>query len=395
MRVLLCPTAFEPWLSAGQAADAMAAGWLASAPHDEVTTRPLCAGGTGLLEVVAAARPAARREPLIVSGPLGEPVPVALLVDQDGEGAPVEVFIETGLVLQAGPATSSARERGTSLGVGELLVAARRAIPAGLPGRIVIGVGEATSHDGGAGLLAALGVGPERLLRAGNLGLAEAAGLGLTGLLEARSRFAGVPMTAAIERPIPLLGLAGASADLPEPPETTQKYESRLGSYAQAVSAALGSLSAELLAGGLRRLSSLPGAGAGGGVGFALAALGADLRPGPSVVAEETGLAAAVAASDLVVTGEACFDWDSLRDSVATTVSGLALDVGRPVLVIAGEALVGRREATAAGIEAVYPVAGTTYGGPTGDPGQWPGADAAAALSARTARVARTWSRLH
>src|SRR5690606_41674177 len=63
------------------------------------------------------------------------------------------------------------------------------------------------------------------------------------------------------------------------------------------------------------RLAGLPGAGAGGGIGFGLALLGARLVPGAQLVAEAVDLAGKVAASDLVVTGEGRFDWQSLRRS--------------------------------------------------------------------------------
>ena len=68
-------------------------------------------------------------------------------------------------------------------------------------------------------------------------------------------------------------------------------------------------------------------------------------------------------------------------------VAHAALQVGTPVVVVAGQVLVGRREAQSIGIESAYPVART--------PAEVEAslADPDAALSARAERVARTWSR--
>ncbi|WP_336923079.1 glycerate kinase, partial [Aquipuribacter sp. SD81] len=129
------------------------------------------------------------------------------------------------------------------------------------------------------------------------------------------------------------------------------------------------------------------GAGAAGGAGAALLALGAVRQPGASVVAAAAGLAGAVATADLVLTGEGAFDWDSLRGRVVGAVCDSAARLGVPVVVVAGQVLVGRRELAAVGVEAAYPVAATAR--------DLPGvlADPAGTLAARTERVARTWHR--
>jgi glycerate 2-kinase len=89
--------------------------------------------------------------------------------------------------------------------------------------------------------------------------------------------------------------------------------------------------------------------------------------------------AAALDGAGLVVTGEAAFDWRSLRDSVVTEVARAATERGVPCVVMAGRVSVGRREAGAIGVDAAYAV---------GDPG---GGTAALADLAET--VARSWSR--
>jgi glycerate kinase len=68
-------------------------------------------------------------------------------------------------------------------------------------------------------------------------------------------------------------------------------------------------------------------------------------------------------------------------------VAALGLEVGTPVVVVAGQVLVGRREALAVGVESAYPVAE----GPAEVAAAL--ADPVGTLAARAERVARTWSR--
>ena len=139
-------------------------------------------------------------------------------------------------------------EHATSRGVGELVAAA---IDGGAR-TVVVGLGGSGTNDGGAGLLAALGATGDAALDAGPRGLA-----GLTTLdpAPARSRVAGVRITAASDVDNPLTGLFGA----------TKTYGPQKGLAEDrlvAVDAAL-----ELLAGlADRRLCLEKGAGAAGGV---------------------------------------------------------------------------------------------------------------------------------
>jgi glycerate kinase len=128
------------------------------------------------------------------------------------------------------------------------------------------------------------------------------------------------------------------------------------------------------------------GAGAAGGLGYALHLLGARRVSGVGAVLEAVGFDRLLAAADLVVTGEGSFDWQSLRGKVVVGVAEAAQAVGVPTIVIPGQSLVGRREAMAAGISGIYAVAER--------PAQLEAAlaDPAGTLAARATRVARTWS---
>ena len=90
--------------------------------------------------------------------------------------------------------------------------------------------------------------------------------------------------------------------------------------------------------------------------------------------------------TDLVVTGEGTLDWQSLRGKVVAGVAEAALAKAKPTVVIAGQVLVGRRDTMSLGISGIYAVAEK--------PAQVAAAlaDPARTLSARTERVATTWS---
>jgi glycerate kinase len=104
-------------------------------------------------------------------------------------------------------------------------------------------------------------------------------------------------------------------------------------------------------------LRDVPGAGAAGGLGFGLLALGAQRRSGVEIVMEVLDLRATVAGADLVVTGEGKFDHTSLRGKVVSGVARVAQESGVPCVVAAGQAEVGGREASANGIDDVFSIA--------------------------------------
>src|SRR5208282_6531380 len=84
MRVVVAPDSFKGSIGAAEAAAALAEGWRAARPGDELVCLPLADGGEGTLQVLAAADPAARWHPVPVTGPDGGPVPSRWLERPDG-----------------------------------------------------------------------------------------------------------------------------------------------------------------------------------------------------------------------------------------------------------------------------------------------------------------------
>ena len=387
MRVLIAPDCFTGTLTAGQAAEAIAEGWRRSAPMDELTLMPLSDGGPGFLDVLSNAL-GGETIPVTVADPMKRPVPAALLMVEAGGSrtAYIESAQACGLHLLAegerNPMVTS------TYGVGQLIEAAL----ADGATRVVIGLGGSGTNDGGAGMLAALGAGDPEVLAAGGAKLQDLDNNALDGLGQARERLLAIELILATDVDSPLLGFHGASAVFgPQKgatPEMAQELESALGRLTEVVGKVVPA-GRDLLTGKEMRLDREPGAGAAGGLGYGLLLLGGRRVSGVQAVLEAVGFDALVQATDLVVTGEGSFDWQSLRGKVVAGVAEAALARAKPAVVIAGQALVGRRDAMALGISGTYAVAE--------DASQVAAAlaDPAGSLSARTARVACTWSPSH
>lgn len=361
MRILIAPDKFAGTLSAVEAAAAIAQGWRRQAPDDRLDLAPMTDGGPGFVDVLHDAL-GGELLAVTVQGPFGDPVPGTILLA--GATAYIESAQACGLHLTHGERA----EQATTYGVGQLIAAA---VDAGAI-TVVVGLGGSGTSDGGAGMLAALGAYGDRRLDAGVAGLA---GIRTVEVQPARDRLFDVKLVAATDVDNPLTGLFGA----------TKTYGAQKGIPEERLPAVDGLLEAWSAAVD-RRLRPQPGAGAAGGLGFGLMALGATRRSGIELVADAVNLEKRARRADLVITGEGAFDYSSRSGKVPYGVASLAAETLRPCVVLAGQVLVGAREMRALGVESAYALVDAVgreraFG------------DAAAGLSDLAARVARTWSR--
>jgi glycerate kinase len=135
------------------------------------------------------------------------------------------------------------------------------------------------------------------------------------------------------------------------------------------------------------RPANQPGAGAAGGIGYALLLLGGRRMPGAQLVMDAVGALDRARRADLVLTGEGSLDWQSLRGKVVAGVARVAQEAARPCVVVAGQVRVGRRELSAMGVDAAYSAADVVGSAEAAL------ASPAASLAAAAERAARTWSR--
>jgi glycerate kinase len=384
MRVLICPDKFAGTLSAPEVAAAVIAGWHDTAPGDQTVARPVADGGPGFVEVLASAV-AGRRLPVPTVDPLGRPAEgEILLTDHDGAGGVPTGYVESaqacGLHLLA-PEERDPKIT-TSYGLGLLIAAA---VEAGAR-RVVIGLGGSATNDAGAGMLTALGAAPideiGHALPYGGAALTSAAALA------GAPRLREVELVAATDVDNPLTGLHGAS-NVYGPQKGASRedvllLDSALERFAQVLERELPSCPPEL--------AGLPGAGAAGGLGAVILALGGRCESGIALVSSMIGLAAALDEADLVITGEGSFDHQSLRGKVVAGIAGEARDRGLPCVVLAGRVSAGRREAAAAGVTESYSLV-DHFGGEERGGVEQAMTRPAEGLRAVSARLAGQWSR--
>jgi glycerate 2-kinase len=301
MQVLVAPDCYGDSLSAVQAAAAIATGWTRSRPGDRFIVAPQSDGGPGFIEVLAGRLGQRRR--VTVSGPLNTPVEADWVFDRRSSTAYLECAQACGLALLDGPPTPETALMADSSGVGQLIAEALRAGAS----RIVVGLGGSACTDGGKGMIAQLG-----------------------GLKQAQRAMTNVDLIAATDTEYPMLGPWGAArvfgpqkgADT----DTVAALEIRLEAWAIELEAAAG-----------RDVSSEPGAGAAGGLGAGLLALGGRCELGAEIIAEHTHLADDLETADMIVTGEGRFDEQSLHGKVVGCLAESAGPLGIPVIVLAGQ----------------------------------------------------------
>lgn len=321
LRVLVAPDCYGDSLTAIEAAAAIATGWNRARPDDQFIIAPQSDGGPGFVDVLAS-RLGERRH-LEVAGPLDEDVQAEWVLDPESATAYLECAQACGLARLGGAPTPQTALAADSRGVGQLISAALRAGAA----RIVVGLGGSASTDGGRALVDELG-----------------------GLAAGRQRLADVELIAASDVEYPLLGPWGA-AQVFGPQKgadraTVAVLEQRLTEWAGELDATAG-----------RPISAQAGAGAAGGIGAALIALGGRCESGASIIAEHTRLADDIAAADLVITGEGRFDDQSLHGKVVGALAEAVRPRRVPIVVMAGQVDLDRPALRSAGILSAFAIA--------------------------------------
>jgi glycerate 2-kinase len=299
--VLIAPDSFKGSLTSVQVAQALADGWLRARPDDEVLLCPLADGGEGTLAAIEAAG-GWTWQTTTVRDPLGRPIDARWLLSLDGDRAVVEMAEASGLSRVA------AAERdpigATSVGTGELVGAA---IDAGVR-HVTLGIGGSATTDGGRGLL--------------------------EGLADGRRRLDETDLEVACDVSNPLLGPAGAAATYGPQKGATQddvaSLDARNAAWADDLEAREGRIERDT-----------PGAGAAGGVGFALLAAQGRfrsfaLRPGVELLMDATDFSARLERADLVITGEGRIDAQTGFGKTALGVAKRAAAAAVPCIAVGG-----------------------------------------------------------
>ena len=308
MKTLLALDSFKGSLTAPEAVDAAAS---ALAERD-VLRLPLSDGGEGFSECLAGCLGGVFRT-VPVHDPLGRPIQARYALLEGGRIAVIETAAASGLTLlkpeELNPLTAS------SIGTGELM---QDAVEQGIE-EIWIGLGGTAVMDCGTGLLKALSPLPDR-----------------------------VQIHAFYDVDVPLTGPSGAPAVFgPQKGADAQgvvELERRFRRQAEAWKKDFGI-----------DPDQVPGAGAAGGIGAALAiCLGARMHAGIDAVLEAVRFRERLAECGLVVTGEGKADRQTLTGKVPFGVlqATRRYAPGIPVVLLAGK-VEDREELLAAGFDAV------------------------------------------
>lgn len=376
-RVLLAIDSFKGSATSAQAEAWVIEGILHACPNARVTAMPIGDGGEGTGEALAASGGMARRAAQALDA-FGRVISAEyLLFDAAGDvpsaaidgsaanseavrsaeesdasstvhaeggrglersvGTYHEAFIEMAVVAGLGSSdrTPQAAIAATTYGVGELVL---DAIACGAQ-TIYLGLGGSATNDGGAGFLQALGA---RLLDVdgrdiptGLVGLEKVASIDLAPAVQALGP---ARLIALSDVTNPLVGSRGAlrvfgsQKGLAQDPDALDAYDRWMVRYGALLDAACRAVAAPRF----RSLAGVPGAGAAGGLGAAVLALGGTLTPGIDAVLDRAGFDEALRDCDVVVTGEGMMDGQTAGGKAPLGVARRARAAGVPVVAVVG-----------------------------------------------------------
>ncbi len=310
-------------------------------PGCEVVKIPMADGGEGTVDCLIEAL-AGQRVHCTVKDPL--------LRDREtwygrcGDTAIMEMAAASGITL----VSRSERDilRHSTFGTGEMLL---HALEQGCK-QVFLGIGGSATNDGGMGFAAALGVRfldsngvelqplPENFQQVHSVDTS-----GLTPLL----RQAEITVMSDVTNP--LLGKTGATYIFgPQKGAnsvTLPILEQGMTHYIERCEQACG-----------QKVREMPGAGAAGGLGAALALFcKAKMQSGVETILEILDVANKVQDADLVITGEGMMDYQSAYGKVASGVGGVCMRQGVPCFAIVGAMGERAEEMSAHGIASIIP----------------------------------------
>jgi glycerate kinase len=319
--VVIAPDSFKGSLSAEQVAQAIASGVARARPDVIVRICPMADGGEGTLDAMLTG--GGERRVLSVRGAAGPVREAATGLTGDGS-AIVETAEIVGITDPVGMGVPV--EARSSRGMGEAI---RALLDLGVR-RFFVALGGSSTNDGGAGLLAGLGMKlfdaqgeeleptPEQLARLARVDVSQ---------LDAR--LADTTFVGMSDVDNPLTGEHGATAIFgPQKgvkPEQITSVDAALARFADLLEPAL-----------QRTARNLPGAGAAGGLGFALHMLGAQFEPGAETVARQIGLDVALEGADWLITGEGRSDVQTLHGKAPFIACAHARALGVPATLLSG-----------------------------------------------------------
>ncbi|MBQ8523141.1 MAG: glycerate kinase [Clostridia bacterium] len=345
MNIVAVIDSFKGSLTSMEAGTAVSEGIAKALPDSIVSVFPVADGGEGTVDALT---DGGRGEKVCVTvtGPLSDPVEAEYGVLAESGCAVIEMAQAAGLPLV--PEDKRDPMYTTTYGVGELIL---HALDRGCR-RFIMGIGGSATNDGGAGMLSALGF--EFLDCEGKPVPDGCAGLGKLSRVcadRADVRLRECTFRVACDVTNPLLGDNGCSAVFAPQKGASAEDIPVMDAYLKGY--------AELTQRDVNEGADacFPGAGAAGGLGFALKYyLNATLERGCPMIMRETGVEDSIAEADLVITGEGRLDAQSVMGKVPQSVAEIAKKHGVPVIALGGGIGDGAEGLNECGVDAYFPI---------------------------------------
>lgn len=343
MKIIVALDSFKGSLTSMEAGNSVKRGILQVLPEAQVIVRPLADGGEGTTEAIVEGLGGSYVS-LNVCGPLRKNVDAVYGMIPSSQIAVIEMASAAGIMLVG---KNLDPMNATTYGVGELI---KDAVSKGCR-KFIIGIGGSATNDGGIGMLTALGY---RFMDK-NGKTVGISGSALQDIYFVESEHV-IPelkncsFHVACDVTNPLCGPTGATYVYgPQKGVIKEKLadlDKAMGNFANVTAEYVG-----------KDFSNYPGAGAAGGLGFALLAyLDADLMPGIDLVIQATNLQKDMEGADFVFTGEGKLDGQTAMGKAPIGIAKIAQKYGTKVIALAGAIGNGADKCNEKGVHAFFPI---------------------------------------
>ncbi len=348
IKILVAPSNFKQSITAKLATEIITKEVKKLLPQAIVWEIPLADGGAGMVATLLGAI-GGKNFSCLVSDPLGRKVLANYGIFVDETTAIVEMAASTGLTLLA----ENERDPmlASSYGFGELI---NQAIENKKIKKVILGLGDTATVDGGIGMLQALGVriwdNQGKDIEQGGQFLSQIAGLDAS---LAKEKLTNVEICIASDVENPLLGEMGAAKVFgPQKGATKEmvlELEKGLEHWAEVLSNAT-DLDKETT-------SKIAGGGAAGGVAVGLIALfGAKIVSGSQLVIDAHKLNEKISQADLIFTGEGAIDSQTLQGKMPARLAQMARKLGVPLIAFTGHLAIDEEILQQKGFYMVVPI---------------------------------------
>ena len=344
MKITVLMDSFKGSLTSEEAGEAVKTGINASGTDAEVTVFPFADGGEGTLDAFLKADRNSKKIKVTVSDPLGRRIPAYYGILADNTVV-IEIAQAAGLCILKDEEKDPLKT--TTQGVGELI---KHAVSSGYR-NFIAALGGSATNDCGIGMLQELGleISDEngKSVNNGALGLSKAVSINNKGLIP-ELRECNFIIACDVENP--LCGNNGASRVFaPQKgasPDDIDRMDAWMNAFADIVKKQY--TDADPL---------VKGAGAAGGLGFALQTfLNGKMQPGAEVLLERTDIEKEISLSDLVITGEGSIDAQTAMGKAPARIAAVAKKYNKPVIALAGCVKKGSQMCHDSGIDAIFPI---------------------------------------